>query len=120
MVSGRKSKDSVLLPFVKMKKGAGNGYDAPTMVEKHYEPHREGELLGGERVDITSLAAAYKLDRKGLRALADYMNDIIEKMEGKIAHVPSKADEIARKHATIELPKPQRRNGPSPHFWDCP
>jgi hypothetical protein len=80
----------------------GITYSAPEMVERHYMPHRANKrLVPDERVDIMTLAAAYKLDETGLAALADYMNSVSDKVKS----VPPNADKVAREHAKVKLPK---------------
>lgn len=98
MTSHRKSKSKTP---VKIK---DPHYSPSEMVERHYEPHRNGGMMSGERTDIMSLAVAYKLDKTGLKALADYMNA----MDGKVRHVPPKAGDIAKEHA---IAKPMLTGG---------
>lgn len=89
---------------------ANNGrlYGASDMVERHYVPARFGNLLPGERVEIESLAAAYRLNENGLDALARYMNTVAH----RVHNVPPKANDVAKKFATIELPEPSKSKEP--------
>lgn len=87
---------------------SNGGYSAPDMVERHYVPFRDGNLFSCERIEIQSLAAAYRLGEEGLKELADYMNSV-----ARMVHcVPTNAEKVARKFATIELPKPAKNREP--------
>jgi hypothetical protein len=91
----------------------GRVYGAPDMVERHYVPFRLGNLLPGERTEIESLAAAYKLDEKGLEKLADYMNSVSH----KVHNVPPRANEVAMELAGVRPRKPSK---PEPYVMIHP